>query len=177
MGLRERASVDVAVASAIVAALDNAHSPQVATPATDVQGFEHDWLGSDALGQLALFTTAGCGFPPAGYLRDIGAHERAIEQILACPPRAAPLSAPSIKPGLVNTWQLMAERGVFGFDGGPADGSYRRVAVPSRRVTLANLTGSVAAVAVSVQLLTLRFDERERVTPGDLDSAALALGR
>jgi hypothetical protein len=176
MGLRARPSVGVAIASAIVAALAPGPSPSLATPAIEVQGFEHDWLASDALGQVALFTTAGSGFPPAGYLRDMGAHERAIEQVLSGAPRAAALSAPKIKPGLVNTWQLLAERGFFGFDGGRSDGSYQRVAVPSRRSTLADLPGTVAIVAVSVQLLTLRFHELERVTPEDLGAGAHASG-
>ena len=76
-----------------------------ATPksAADIQGLEFDWLGSDEVGCVALFSTAGAGCAPAEFLRDTSAHDAAIEAVLALPASTTARFAPELAPGLPHT--------------------------------------------------------------------------
>ena len=91
---------------------------------------EYDWLGCDLNGYFALFSTAGAGYAPAEFLRDVEAHDIAIQAILALPATTAARFAPSVASGLVNTWRLVAERGLYAYDCDPTGGPYRLVAAP-----------------------------------------------
>lgn len=53
---------------------------------------------------------------PPQFLKDTDAHASAIEAILAASPTTSARSAPSLAPDVMNTWKLMAERGLFAYD-------------------------------------------------------------
>ena len=129
------------------------------TTADEIHGREFDWLASDADGHVGLFSTAGAGFAPKEFLEDVGAHDRAIDAILAAPSRTTALTAPQLAPGLENTWQKMAERGVYAFDSDPNGGPYRRVAVPEQPISLADLPEPAAGVVARMTFPNLRFAE------------------
>lgn len=116
--------------------------------ATDVTGFEYDWLGRDEDGHVALFTTAGAGYAPKAFLRDTDAHRDAIEAVLAQPATTIAAFFPEVGAGCINTWQLVAERGLYAYDSNPNGGPYDRVAAPQNPVRIETLPASVAAVAV-----------------------------
>lgn len=134
----------------------------------DILGFEHDWLGSDADGHVAIFTTAGGSYAPEEFLRDTDAHDRAIEVALSLPPATTALFAPNLKPGLKNTWLDMAERGFFGFDGDPNGGPYDKVAAPQRPVHVDDLPAEAAAVARRLVLPHIKFATVDRISEGAL---------
>jgi hypothetical protein len=48
---------------------------------TGIDGMEADWLACDADDCVALFSTAGGGYAPREFLKDIDAHGSAIEDI------------------------------------------------------------------------------------------------
>ena len=123
----------------------------------EIQGFEFDWLASDVGGFVALFSTAGAGDVPNAFLQDTGAHETAIDAVLALPASTQARFAPTIGPNLVNTWRLVAERGLYAFDCDPSGGPYRLVAAPTVAVPIANLPSIVAEVARRI-CLPLRFE-------------------
>ena len=131
--------------------------------AEDVAGFEHDWLGTDLDGHVALLSTAGAGYPPPGYLCAPDLHEAGIDALLAGPASTVAVTAPQVGPGCVNTWRLVAERGLYGYDSDPNGGAYRRVAVPARPLRIDDLAGPVAAAA-RIAPCPVRFALADEVT-------------
>lgn len=125
--------------------------------AEEIQGLELDWLGSDADGHVALFSTAGAGFAPAEFLRDTDAHDEAIGVVLALPASTAAKFAPAVAPGLTNTWKLVAERGLYAFDCDPNGGPYRLVAAPVVPIRVDALPSTAAGVVARIRL-GLRFE-------------------
>lgn len=123
----------------------------------DVAGLEFDWLAVDGKGHVAFFSTAGGGYAPRRFLADPDAHERAIAQLLALPRRTEASCEPSLCTRLVDTWQLIGERGVFAFDSDPAGGPYRRIAVPGTPVYVKELPRDVAHAALKIRYAQLDF--------------------
>ena len=132
------------------------NSPNRESPA-DIEGLEYDWLGCDSRGSLALFSTAGAGYAPIEFLRNVDKHSEAIAALLNLPPSTEAQFAPSVAPGRVNTWKLAAERGLYAYDCDPNGGPYQLVAapvVPSHVDTLPQLI-----VTVAVKIERLRFED------------------
>lgn len=127
----------------------------------DILGLEYDWLGSDGNGCVALFSTAGAGYAPKAFLRDTDAHDVAIQAILALPATTEAKFAPDLAPGLINTWRLVAERGLYAYDCDPNGGPYRLVAAPAVPARVDSLPPAVANIAVRC---SLRFESLNIVT-------------
>jgi len=138
--------------------------------ANEIQGLEYDWLASDLNDHIALFSTAGSGYAPPEFLRDTDAHDAAIEAILACATTGAARIAPALAPKLRNTWTMMAERGLFAFDGDPSGGPYRIVAAPAVPARLGSLP-PIAVDVVSRLRLSLRFDQQTVLTAAAISRA------
>lgn len=130
----------------------------------EILGVEYDWLASDAVGHVAIFTTAGGSYAPEEFPRDTDEHDRAIRLALALPPSTAAVFAPKLKQGLKNTWLEMAERGFFGFDGDPNGGPYGKVAAPLRPVHVDELPREVGAAVRRLGFPQLKFAAQDRVT-------------
>lgn len=130
---------------------------------SDIQGLEYDWLGSDDSGCVALFSTAGAGYAPQAFLRDTDAHDKAIQAALALPATTEAKFAPELGPGLINTWRLVAERGLYAYDCDPDGGPYRLVAAPAVPVRVDTLPPDVASVATAVRCSS-RFESTSVVT-------------
>jgi hypothetical protein len=147
----------------------------------EILGFEYDWLASDGDGHVAIFATAGGSFAPEEFLNDTDEHSRAIEVALALPPSTVAAFAPTLKPGLKNTWLEMAKRGFFGFDGefnGGLGGPYTKVASPERAAHVDDLPPEIAAVVQRLTLPHLKFRSLDGVTEealGKVRSTALGL--
>jgi len=135
--------------------------------ADDIKGLEYDWLGSDEDGHVALFSTAGAGYAPAEFLRDTDAHAAAIEAILALPASTTARFAPTVGPGCVNDWKLMAERGLYAFDSTPNGGPYRLVAAPAAPIRIDSLPAAAADVVLRLRL-GLRFELATVITADHL---------
>ena len=123
--------------------------------AVDVLGLEYDWLGCDESGCVALFSTAGSGYAPGAFLDDTDAHDRAIEAILALPASTEARFFPDLSPGLVNTWRLVAERGLYAYDCDPNGGPYRQVASPANPARIGTFPAIVVDAAVPLTAYTL----------------------
>jgi hypothetical protein len=136
----------------------------------DTQGLEYDWLGSDVSGCVALFSTAGAGYAPKAFLRDTDAHDMAIQAVLVLPVTTEARFAPDLGPGLINTWRLVAERGLYAYDSNPNGGPYRLVAAPVVPVRVDALPPDVANVATAVRC-SLRFESMSIVTDEVLTAA------
>lgn len=118
--------------------------------AEDVAGMEYDWLGCDSKGHVALFSTAGAGYPPAEFLRDTDAHELAIRSVLALAATTGAQFHPPVAPGLANPWRLVAERGLYAYDSDMNGRGYRLVAAPIVAVTVEALPAEIVRVARDV---------------------------
>lgn len=114
----------------------------------EIRGLEFDWLGRDADGNVALFSTAGGGYAPEEFLRDTDLHDAAIREILALAASTEAVFAPELAANLANTWRLVAERGLFAFDADPSGGPYRLVAAP-RVPRPASMLSPLAAAATA----------------------------
>jgi hypothetical protein len=119
--------------------------------AAEILGMEYDWLGCDSNGHIALFSTAGVGYAPAEFLRDTDAHDVAIQEVLALPPTTEARFFPAVAPGLVNTWRLVAERGLYAYDCDPNGGPYHLVAAPVVAAKTDALPPEVVSVATRVR--------------------------
>ncbi len=126
--------------------------------ATDILGYEFDWLARDADDYVALFSTAGGGYAPEEFLRDTDAHQAAIDAILALPASTRVRFAPVLTSEHQNTWFLVAERGLFAFDADPNGGPYQLIAAPDRPVRATALPASVTGVLRELQFQLIRFD-------------------
>ncbi|RKR86708.1 hypothetical protein BDK92_0971 [Micromonospora pisi] len=132
--------------------------------AGEIMGAEYDWLGCDGDGNVALFSTAGGGYAPDEFLRDTNAHEGAIAAILACSATTTARIAPALAPQYVNTWKLVAERGLFAFDADPNGGPYGLVAAPEVPVRADQLPAAAVAVLRSLTFGQLRFADLATVS-------------
>lgn len=135
--------------------------------AEDVKGLEYDWIACDVNGFVGLFSTAGGGYTPAAFLDDTAAHDAAIDAILALPASTRARFAPQLPPNLQNTWQLVAERGLFAFDSDVHGGPYRQVAAPIAPIHVDDLPQSARSVARAITLRRVRFDSHPNL-PADL---------
>ena len=136
------------------------------TRSTDeIEGFEFDWLASDADGAVAFFSTAGAGHAPEELLDDTDAYDGAIDSILATP---ACTDAACSRSDLQNTWARMAERGVFAFDSDPLGGPYKRIASPDQPIRVEQLPAAAAMVAARVHLIHLRFSSLTEISTDQL---------
>lgn len=130
----------------------------------DIVGLEFDWLASDADGHVALFSTAGGGWAPKEFLDDTDAHDRAIDAITRMAPRTQVRFAPQLPDGLVNTWQQVAERGLFAFDSDPNGGPYRLVAAPAVPISVAELPEPATAIAQQLGFRNLHFSQQPEIS-------------
>lgn len=127
-----------------------------------LRGLDCDWLARDADDHVGLFSTAGGGYTPQNFLKNVDAHQAAIDAILDLPPSTSSLFAPDLADSYTNTWRLLAERGLFAFDsdfrgadspGGP----YRLIAAPETPVTTAELPAVVVRVLTHMHYRRLQF--------------------
>ena len=130
----------------------------------DIAGYEYDWLACDADDHVALFTTAGAGWAPLAFLRDTDAHAAALDALLALAASTTARFAPRYGADVVNTWQLVAERGLFAYDCEPTGGPYRQVAAPVVAVQVDTLPPPVAARVRAVRI-PLRFTDQLVIGP------------
>ena len=139
-----------------------------AKPAEEILGFEFDWLASDAEGHVALFSTAGGGYAPPAFLRDVEAHDHAIAAIMATPASTTARFAPELPSDRTNTWRLAAERGLFAFDSDVHGGPYLLVAAPHTPVRAAVLPRPAAEVVGRLSFQHLAFSGLTVVSKADL---------
>jgi len=123
----------------------------------DAEGLEYDWLAVDAEGFVALFSTAGAGFVPDELLRDPEGFDAAIKALLGMPARTTAKCGRDLPPGRVNTWRLVAERGLFAFDSDPLGGPYRLIAKPHVAVRARDLPPEISSVVGRIALTTVSF--------------------
>jgi hypothetical protein len=138
--------------------------------ADEIQGFEFDWLASDNDGHVALFSTGGAGYAPDEFLRDTEAHHAAIDAILALPTSTVATFAPDVPAHLVNTWRLVAERGLYAFDCDPCGGPYELVAAPAAPIRADALPFAIAKIVGGIRV-RLGFAANEIVTEEQLRDA------
>lgn len=120
--------------------------------ATDVLGFEYDWLARDADGYVALFCTAGGGYAPPGLLDDPDAHHAACEAALAMPQTTSGTLADEDHQ---RVWLGMVERGAYVFDADSFGGDYRRIGAPNHPLNIDAFPAAVREVAIVIA--DLRF--------------------
>jgi hypothetical protein len=125
----------------------------------EIEGLEFDFLARDLDGNMALFSTAGGGYAPEGFLLDTDLHDAAIEEILNLAPSTEAEFAPEMPSNLTNTWRLVAQRGLFAFDSDPNGGAYRLVAAPRvpRRSTMLPPLAVVATDRLVLQNIRFRM--------------------
>jgi hypothetical protein len=128
-----------------------------AKSATELLGWEFDWLGCDVDDHVALFSTAGGGYVPDEVLRDTDAHGEAIDAILG---RSAAINAqfvPKLGFDCTDIWKNVAERGLFVFDADVNGGPYSLIAAPLVAVRVGQLPAIVGELLRRVALRHLRF--------------------
>ncbi len=135
--------------------------------AEGIQGIEYDWLAVDEMGCVALFSTAGAGYAPGARLHDTDVHKRAVQAVLGLPASTVARFFPDLNPRCINTWRLVAERGLYAYDCNPNGGPYRLIAAPTVPAHVDALPSLVGEVTASLRL-ALRFERQSAVTDEQL---------
>lgn len=122
----------------------------------NIRGFEYDWLALDADDRVIFFSTAGGGYAPDAFREDTEAHKAAIAELLATRMSTSADFAPILNAACVNTWQAVAERGLYAFDSDPNGDPYKLVAAPVKPARLGDLPAGVVSIARKIKLSRLR---------------------
>lgn len=136
--------------------------------ADDISGADYDWLACDGEGHVALFSTAGGGYAPDGFLRDTDAHDTAIKAVLACQTTTSARFAPALASTYENTWKLVAERGLFAFDADANGSPYQLVAAPEDAIDVDQLPEAAVDVIRFLTFPQLRFSSMTMLSEHDL---------
>lgn len=138
-----------------------------AKSADEIHGYEFDWLASDGDGHVALFSTAGGGYAPEAFLADTCSSNQGNHGLVALHQRAV---CARVKPPVVNTWKMAAERGLFAFDGDPDGGPYYLVAAPEVPATAAQFPAIVVDVLRDLEFRHLRIAGMSVISEEDLSA-------
>ncbi len=138
--------------------------------ADEIRGTEYDWIAADADGHVALFTTAGGGYAPEEFLQDTDAHDDAIAAILASPAVTTARFSPELGTDFVNTWRLVAERGLFAYDADIYGGPYRLDAAPEVPIRIHQLPAIAARLLGRLTFQGIRFAETPVVSEETLQN-------
>lgn len=120
--------------------------------ATEILGYEYDFLAVDARGHVALFCTAGRGFAPEAFLRDTEGHADGIDALLGLP--ATTTSRELVghaTQGMCDEWIRAAERGLHVYDFEWSIGAYELVAAPVDAVDIQMLPAAVSRAAREIR--------------------------
>ena len=139
-------------------------------------GLEFDWIAVDASGRVALFSTAGSGYVPPSVLVDADGHDAALAAILETPAVTTAAFTPQVGPGCVNTWRLVAERGLFAYDSDCVSANYRLVAAPTTARLIDELPEAARARLAVAFRTRNALGQCARLGPADLTDAAHADG-
>jgi hypothetical protein len=127
-------------------------------------GFEHDWLGVDLQGNVAVFTTAGFDPVPAAvdqHLADVDAALDWVGQLpvigLACDTVGAAGDYPD--------WDAYSAKGFYACDwqGQENGGPYRRLSSPAVPISVGQLPAEIRAVAQLAEF-PLKFADEPEIT-------------
>lgn len=105
----------------------------------DLRGIEYDWLAVDKDGHLGFFSTAGSGFYPVLFAKNLEIYQEMIGFILTLSECTDTLFAPHLSKGVSNDWRDFAARGFYAFDGDPSGGPYRKVAAPVSPILVSDI--------------------------------------
>jgi len=114
-------------------------------------GVEFDWYGFDPAGNVAVFSSAGYGPVPLDVVDHAEALDGWYERRVLLPTLGACAASPQ-EGGDFSDWIGLAERGFYGFDWKVWEGPYRRLTVPARPATLADLPSDLRHLASLVGL-------------------------
>jgi len=126
-------------------------------------GLDFDCLASAAEGHVALFSSGGEAIPPDAVLRDMDAHVRALEVLLAAPAFTRALFAPPAPAD--DRWRAAAERGLFVYRCTPGGGPYRLAAAPDTPVRALELPAAAGLLVEGLRFVQLRFRYVYSVAP------------
>ncbi|MCO7227504.1 hypothetical protein [Pleionea sp. CnH1-48] len=136
----------------------------------DILGYEYDWLATDRLGYVALFSTAGLGYAPLPFLEDTDLYDDTIEAILCLSVSTASKVYPKIDIEHDNTWKRVSERGLYSFDADVNTGIYHVASIPQEPLLLHELPKNIASVIERVKLESVLFNEASIISELDIKS-------
>ncbi len=99
---------------------------------------------------------------------DTDAHANAIRAVLAGPASTSARFAPLPAAQNENTWELVAERGLYAFDADIDGGPYRLVAAPESAIDVSHLPEAAVDVIRVLTFSRLRFAGRTTLSEQDL---------
>ncbi|MCY1000858.1 hypothetical protein OWM54_27275 [Myxococcus sp. MISCRS1] len=111
------------------------------------------------MGHVGFFSTAGGGYAPDEFLRDIPLHDRALELIAGMKPCTTAIPQPDQSSEPEDVWRRMAERGIFAFDASPLGGPYQLIARPETAIRIEALPPETVRAAKQITLAQLRFSD------------------
>lgn len=129
----------------------------------DIGGLDHDWLGSDKGGRVAVFSTGGALLVPSEFRSHVAKHQLAMEMLTKMRPTTEALFWPRVADGYDNMWKGWAERGLFAYDYDFVIEGYRLVAAPRVAQTLNDLPTAIEEVVVMLAAIE-KFEDCGVVT-------------
>lgn len=122
-------------------------------------GLEHDWLGVDRQGHVAVFMTAGFGLVPMQldqHLDDVDAALDRVRQLPVIGPRWIRWLH-----GDSSTWLSDPAKGFYAYDWNESRGRYQRESSPAFPVSISQLPEEIQAVAQLVEFPVKFGDQPE----------------
>jgi hypothetical protein len=127
----------------------------------DLLGREFDWLACDAAGEVALFCTAGGGYPPNVFVGAIDEFDAALDGLLRL---SASTTGTFVEDAIdERVWKPAVERGLYIFDSDVDGGPYRRVGMPKVPVRVLSLPLILREVFERIRL-PIHFRDSNAIT-------------
>lgn len=119
-------------------------------------GGEFDWVARDRVGRLALFSTAGLGWPTVFAYMNRDLMSAATDQLANLPVTSEVEAFQPLEDVFIG-WRELAERGFMVFDWDASANQYQLEAVPSRYLTFEELPEGPLREVLAQQILPTDF--------------------
>lgn len=130
---------------------------------SDFVGLEWDWFAADALGYVAIFSSAGWGPVPDVIFATMDAQKEIAERLSTL------CGVANISDLVFTDPNLLATRGIFAYDWHETFGPYRRIVFPLRPIA-PEVLRSLPEPASLMQLPHLSFGRAAMIQESDIPS-------
>jgi len=129
-------------------------------------GFEHDWLGVDLQGHVAVFTTAGYGPVPMEVDQHLADVDAALDRVGQLPVIGSACdTVRRSADGDYPDWDAYSAKGFYAYDwqGQENGGPYLRLSSPAVPISVSQLPAEIRAVAQLAEF-PLKFADEPEIT-------------
>jgi len=133
-------------------------------------GIEHDWLGVDVQGHVAVFTTAGWGAVPMELDQHLDDVDAALDRVRKLPEIGSAYIGPRRADVSYSDWDAYSAKGFYAYDwqdpgGQETGGPYLRLSSPTVPISVSQLPADIQALA-HLAWFPLKFADEPKIIMG-----------